>query len=37
MSRISQWKPAVLSIAPFGREYNRNIEVESPTGVGHYT
>jgi len=37
MSSVSSWKPALLSIAPFGNEFNRDIEVESKTGGGCYT
>ncbi|RKX79476.1 MAG: hypothetical protein DRZ90_13985 [Spirochaetes bacterium] len=37
MSRMGLWKPALLSIAPFGMDYNRDIEVESRTGGGRYT
>jgi len=37
MSPVSPWKPALLSISPFGSEFNHDIEVESQTGGGCYT
>ena len=37
MNPSSPWKPAVLSIAPFGKEFDRDIRVESRTGGGSYT
>jgi hypothetical protein len=34
---MSAWKPAILSIKPFGKEYDRDTAVESRTGGLLYT
>lgn len=34
---MSSWKPALLDISPFGKEYDRDITVESRTSGGRYT
>jgi hypothetical protein len=34
---MSSWKPALLKMSPFGKEYDRDIAVESRTGGGRYT
>ncbi len=33
---MSLWKPALLEMAPFGPEYDRDITVESRSGGGRY-
>lgn len=34
---MNPWKPAILEIKPFGREYNKDFSVESRSGSGCYT
>ncbi len=34
---MTPWKPAILNMKPFGREYDREFTVESRSGSGKYT
>ena len=34
---MTPWKPALLEMKPFGREYDRDFTTESRTGSGRYT
>ena len=34
---MTSWKPAILEMAPFGPEYDRDFIVESRSGGGRYT